>query len=504
MASLKFHKLLFSAVLFIFCVLHISAFELSDEQSKRLKPRQDWPNHGGDLYNRRYANKDQDQPYNCFYLSLKWNFYAGGDITVTPSIYDGILYFPSWNGYLFAVKVSDGSLVWKKNLEQLKSFNNTGFILNVNSTVSRSTPTVAVELLIVGIYGPCFCDCYLYDPKGILLIVYPNRFSGIGKNQNCIPQQHRSFYVGTSSLEEGVSLELCCTFRSSFAKLDAKTGKILWQTFMLPENFGKTGLYAGGAIWGSSPTIDIQRNFVYIATGNLCSAPPHVIECQGKVNNQTNPIQPDKCIEPENHSNSILAIDLDSGKIKWYKQLGGYDVWFGACSWHLDPRYPPGPSPDADFAEAPMTLSIFVNGAKNDIVVAVQKSGFSWALDRDNGSIVWSKVAGPRGLGYGARWDAATDKSRAYTNIANSQHKNFTLKPSQNSTIAGGWVATEPRNGNVLWTTANPNDATAPGPVTVAPFPRINLPDRSMQWMPTKGEFSGHMILELQYMEACQ
>jgi len=65
-------------------------------------------------------------------------------------------------------------------------------------------------------------------------------------------------------------------------------------------------------------------------------------------------------------------------------------------------------------------------------------------------------------------WGAATDEMRVYTNIANSQHKNFTLKPSENTTIAGGWVAMEARNGNILWSTANPSDATAPGPVTVA------------------------------------
>lgn len=65
-------------------------------------------------------------------------------------------------------------------------------------------------------------------------------------------------------------------------------------------------------------------------------------------------------------------------------------------------------------------------------------------------------------------WGAATDEKRVYTNIANSQHKNFTLKPSQNTTIAGGWVAMEARSGNILWSTANANDATAPAAVTVA------------------------------------
>lgn len=114
-----------------------------------------WLNHGGDLYNRRYANKEvKISPETVSNLSLNWKFYAGGDVSVTPAIFNGTLYFPSWNGNIYAVKASDGSLVWKKNLQKLTGFNNTGFILNVNSTISRATPTIAGDLLVVGIYGP--------------------------------------------------------------------------------------------------------------------------------------------------------------------------------------------------------------------------------------------------------------------------------------------------------------------------------------------------------------
>ena len=47
---------------------------------------------------------------------------------------------------------------------------------------------------------------------------------------------------------------------------------------------------------------------------------------------------------------------------------------------------------DADFGEAPMLLSILANGTIRDVVIAVQKSGFAWALDRNNSNIVWFKV----------------------------------------------------------------------------------------------------------------
>jgi len=187
-------------------------------------------------------------------------------------------------------------------------------------------------------------------------------------------------------------MDKCCTFQGSFAKLDAKTGKILWQTYTLPNNQGNVGGYAGAAIWGSSPAIDRARNLVYIATGNLYSAPERVEKCQERENNQTNPTHPDECVEPDNHSDSILALDLNTGNIKWYHQLGGYDVWFVKCMNLSTPNCPPGPNPDADFGEAPMLLSTYRNGVRTDLAVAVQKSGFAWALDRDTGDIVWSTV----------------------------------------------------------------------------------------------------------------
>ena len=161
----------------------------------------------------------------------------------------------------------------------------------------------------------------------------------------------------------------------------------------MPDNHNKIGGYAGSAIWGSSSSIDITRKNVYIATGNLYSAPLNVTQCQQKENNQTVPTHPDQCVEPDNHSESILELDLGSGKIKWFHQLGGYDVFFVACNNLSTANCPPGPDPDADFGEAPLMLSVKRNKTKLDIVTAVQKSGFAWALDRNNGSLIWVTVS---------------------------------------------------------------------------------------------------------------
>ncbi|KAL5722664.1 hypothetical protein ACHQM5_006155 [Ranunculus cassubicifolius] len=427
-----------------------------------------WYNHGGDLRNRRYAAAEiKISPKTVSNLKLKWEFVAGGDISATPAIFEKIVYFPSWNGFIYAVKATDGSLVWAKNLTELTGLEPTGFVFGLNFTVSRATPTITGDLVLIGIYGPAIV---IAVKRATGALVWSTRLDN--SNASVLTQSgtvfNRNFFVGTSSLEETVSIEQCCKFRGSMVKLDVRTGIIKWQTYTLPDNFRKLGEYAGAAIWGSSPSIDIKRNLVYVATGNLYSAPQRVIECQERENNQTVPTHPDQCVEPENHENSILAFDMNDGSIKWYRQLGGYDLWFVACNDQSTPGCPPGPNPDADFGEAPMILTVYVNGTKREIVAAVQKSGYAWALDRDNGSVLWSTLAGPGGLGGGGIWGAATEGKRVYTNIANVMQTNFTLAPSTKTTTAGAWVAMEASTGKILWSTANPRNRTASGPVTIA------------------------------------
>ncbi|KAE8691556.1 hypothetical protein F3Y22_tig00110889pilonHSYRG00061 [Hibiscus syriacus] len=169
---------------------------------------------------------------------------------------------------------------------------------------------------------------------------------------------------------------------------------------MLPDNFGNRGEYAGAAIWGSSPPIDVDRNLVYIATGNLNSAPQNITDYQERQNDQT----------------QVLLIRIS--------------------------------------VLSPTTTQI-------------HSWPLIWTLETSSGSIS-SGEAGPGGLGGGGTWGAATDEKRVYTDIANSHARNFTLKPSTRNTTAGGWVAMDAKNGQILWSTGDPKNGTASGPVTVA------------------------------------
>lgn len=119
-----------------------------------VRPGQ-WLNHGGGIYNRRNAiGEFRINPLTVRNLRLRWKFITGFDVSATPAVANGVIYFPSWNGNLYAVNARNGNLVWEQNIGKLTGLSATGAVSNVNASVSRSTPTVTRSLLIVGIYGP--------------------------------------------------------------------------------------------------------------------------------------------------------------------------------------------------------------------------------------------------------------------------------------------------------------------------------------------------------------
>lgn len=134
----------------------INNWILSFHLNYRSQPS-DWTSHGGDLKNDRFAyGETKISPETVANLKLEWKFIAGKDISATPAIYNNTIYFPSWNGKIYALDALDGSVIWQQDLGQLTGLKSisTWVVVGVNWTVSRSTPTVADDILIVGVYGP--------------------------------------------------------------------------------------------------------------------------------------------------------------------------------------------------------------------------------------------------------------------------------------------------------------------------------------------------------------
>ena len=270
-------------------------------------------------------------------------------------------------------------------------------------------------------------------------------------------------YVGVASSEEAAAAFglPCCTFRGSVVALDAKTGQKLWQTFMVPDNGGVTGGYSGAGVWGTTPAYDAQSKTLYATTGNNYSVPQPAKDCQeaGHTANQ--------CLDPNDLIDAIVALNADTGQIKWAHRLQEYDDWNVACIFGYTPNCPTDPGPDYDFGSGP---NLFTAGGRL-VVGAGQKSGIYFALDAKTGQPIWVNDAGPGSSLGGIEWGPATDGKRIY--IA---EENFYGIPDPYPTRPDDRVVgcSRPGHGNTLWKVYDDTHNTftgggnALGPVTVA------------------------------------
>ncbi|VVA20437.1 PREDICTED: polyvinylalcohol dehydrogenase [Prunus dulcis] len=127
-----------------------------------------------------------------------------------------------------------------QNLGALTGLNGTGVVVNV--TVSRSTPTIAGNLLIVGIYGPA-----------VVIAVDRSNWRLVWSTQ--LDPRPRVLITMSGTVHLGL-VNVFFNFAVHFM-LGCRLCKKVAD--MLQDNGGRLGGYSGAAVWGSSPAIDISR-----------------------------------------------------------------------------------------------------------------------------------------------------------------------------------------------------------------------------------------------------
>ena len=268
-------------------------------------------------------------------------------------------------------------------------------------------------------------------------------------------------YVGVSSGEEGAGLtdtNHVYTIRGSVAAIEASTGKLLWQTPMIDDDVyfkpdGSLAGYAGAAVWSGTPTIDRRRKQVYVTTGNNYAVAPAFAD--------------GGTLPAGDHLESIVALDLATGKGRWSQRMTSGDVWtFAMFQNH-----------DYDFGCGANLFQATVGGASHDVVGAGQKSGVYWAVDADTGAVLWKTQVGPGGHLGGIHWGAAVDDKRIYVGVNDNYGTSYKLggtgEYAGKPYTVGSWAALDPATGETLWQvpnttmTAEVNGASVNGPVTV-------------------------------------
>jgi polyvinyl alcohol dehydrogenase (cytochrome) len=423
-----------------------------------------WNSAGGNLQNTRFqANEKTFSVSNVAGLEVKWAFTTGGDVSATPAVTGDTVYFPDRAGNLYAVDKWTGQQRWVSSIAAASG---------VPGDYARATPAIAGNKLIIGTQGPFGGGgkilAFQKDTGALLWSTTLDTHPAAAITQSATVYGNR-VYVGTSSLEESFALipgYPCCSFRGRMAALDLKTGAIVWEVRMAPEGF------PGNAVWGSSPAIDSKRGQLYIATGNNYDAPPATLACVAAAGGD--PGAQRACLPANDYFDSVMALDLETGAIRWVTQAMSFDAWTVDCIPFIGEgtNCPEPAGPDFDFGQAPALFTVREGNKNRDVVGAGQKSGQYWTLDPDTGAVEWVTQAGPGGTAGGLQWGSAVDGQRIYTANANSNAVPWTL-PNGTTTTTGVWSGIDALTGALLWQTAPtfggvPFGGASSGPVTTA------------------------------------
>jgi polyvinyl alcohol dehydrogenase (cytochrome) len=226
-------------------------------------------------------------------------------VTARAAVVNSVAYFPDWAGNLYAVNAPNGKLIWSHQLSDYGL---------AAGTVSRTSPAVVDGVLYIG------TQWVPSGPSGWLLAIDSKTGALVWKTQpdtsNPFPVITASpvvangiVYVGMTSNEEYAASfpgYQCCSARGSVVAVDAATGLKKWQTFTTPVG------YSGANVWGSTPVVDVARGRVFVGTGNNYSHPTDstftaCMAIPGKTEAD--------CLSPDNHADSILALDMNTGTI---------------------------------------------------------------------------------------------------------------------------------------------------------------------------------------------
>jgi len=361
-------------------------------------------------------------------LKLKWAFGFPGDLSANaaPVISGGRVFVGSDSGTIYSLSAANGCIHW---------------YYRAPSAVRAAMTIARVGTGYTAFAGDRAGNVYAFEAaKGTLLWKTRVDDFPLARVTGSPAFYKGRLYVPVASGEEGagsaVSYE-CCKFRGSVVALDAASGKQIWKTYTIAEephptkqNKAGTQLYgpSGAPVW-SAPTIDTQRNAIYVATGDNYSDPP------------------------TRTSDAFLALDLATGKLLWSRQMTPNDAYVVACRMPDKTNCPESNGPDVDFSSSPILVNQ-PNGKR--ALVAGQKSGVVHAVDPDQqGEVLWETRIGEGGSLGGIQWGSAADGRNIY--VALSDVGRVKLWYSQNTDVdpkhGGGMFALRLADGKRVWYT---------------------------------------------------
>ncbi|QHN04576.1 PQQ-binding-like beta-propeller repeat protein [Granulicella sp. WH15] len=310
-------------------------------------PAGDWLHYNGSYNSQRHSDLNQINLTNIHSLAAQWVFHipGSGGLQSVPVVVDGVMYVTQPNE-VYALDSRSGRLIWQ-------------FHHDLNHAPDREGPNRGVAVFEDKVYFTT-TDAFLVALKastGSLLWQSKIAESKDGYHSSAAPMVAKgTVMVGVIYGDRGLN-----GFLDAF---DAKTGSHLWRFDSVPGP-GKPGhetwagdswLHGGGATWLTG-SYDPEMNTLFWALGNPSP------DFNGDVRKGDNL-----------YTDSVVALDLSTGKLKWHFQFTPHDVM------------------DWDGSEIPVLVDTVYEGKPRKLLVQANRNGFYYILDRTNGKFLRGKA----------------------------------------------------------------------------------------------------------------
>src|SRR2546429_9200325 len=305
-----------------------------------------WLSYHGDYTGRRFSSLDQIQVKNVGQLRAQWVFHApnSNSLEVTPVVFDGLMFVASAND-AYALDAQTGRVIWHYSRPVTE-----GLIDDASQHHNRGVGILGSRLYMETDNAHLLC---LDARSGHLLWDVPyadgNRNYGATSAPLVIKDK---VIVGTSGGDDGV--------RGFVAAYDAESGKEVWRFWTIPapgefgsESWpGESYKLGGGTTWMPG-TFDPELNPLFRGT----SHPSPDFDGAPRPGDDL-------------YTDCLLALDPDTGKLKWYFQFTPHDLF------------------DYDATQTPVLVDATFRGRPRKLIIEANRNGFLYLLDRTNGQFL--------------------------------------------------------------------------------------------------------------------
>ena len=329
--------------------LALRAQVTSERLAHATNEPQNWLLYSGSYMSQRHSPLKQIDPSNVKNLDLKWVFQAQSlqKFESTPLVVDGVMYLTQSPNDIVAVDAKSGRVFWIYHYPPSPAARPCCGVVNRGLAILGDTlfmATVDAHLIAVD----------AKDGHAIWNVKLAEANAGYAATMAPLVVKGKVI-VGVAGGEFGV--------RGFVSAFDAETGKQAWHFDTIPDPDqpghdswrGADWEHGGGAVWITG-SYDPELNLTYWGTGN--PGPDFNAEQR----------QGDNL-----YSDSVLALDPDTGKMKWYFQFSPHDPY------------------DYDSVQIPVLVNGNWNGSPRKMMYWGNRNGFFYVLDRETGKFLSGK-----------------------------------------------------------------------------------------------------------------